>query len=199
MSEFPLPAEIIRLIEERGRDGRDILFETQLPDKIARLCAALAMAQSAHVRRVLCNLLASLAEAEALPCLLDRLDDPSPSVVAAAADGIGNCAYQQGLPQALKERLGVRLMELVANDASVLEVRTGALYALGLLQYLPAQSLMLQFLESEVPRERLASAEALGHLGDRGAIAALRVRRYRENDEHVRRYVSLAIEELEEK
>lgn len=196
MTEFPLPAEIIRLIEERGRDGRDILFETQLPDKIARLCGALKMAESVRVRRVLCNLLASLADAEALPCLLDCLHDSDPSVVSSAADAIGNCAYEQSISEDLRGRLGVTLMDLAANSSNPLEVRTGAIYGLGLVRYLPALSLLLRSLESEEPRERLASAEALAHLGDRTAITTLRVRRYRESDERVKRYISLALEEL---
>jgi len=198
LAEFPLPAEIIRLIEERGREGRDFLCETQMPEKTARLCGALKMARSGHVRRVLCNLLASLTDAEALPCLLDSLDDPDPSVVSSAADAIGNCAYQQSISEDLRDRLGVKLMDLAADRSKPLGVRTGAIYGLGLLRYLPAFSFLLKSLESEEPLERLASAEALAHLGDRAAIPALRARRYGESDERVKRYITLALEEFAE-
>ena len=199
MTEYPPPAQIIRLIEERGRDGRVILFDAQSPEKIARLCGALNMADSAHVRKVLCNLLASLADPDALPCLLDCLDHPDPSVVAAAADAIGNCVYEQNIPEDLRDRLAVRLMQLASDSSKPLEVRTGVIYALGLMRYQPALPLLLKSLESEQPLERSASAEALAHLGDRAAISALRVRRYRESDERVKRYISLALEELAER
>jgi HEAT repeat protein len=198
LTEYPLPADIIRLIEEHGRDGRDILFETQLPEKIARLCGALRMAGSAHVRRVLCNLLASLTDAEALPCLLDALDDPDTSVISAAADAIGNCGYEQSISEDLRDRLGVKLVSLATGSSNSPGVRTGAIYALGLLRYQPALPFLLKSLESELPLERSASAEALAHLGDRKAVPALRVRRYRESDERVKRYISLALEELAE-
>ena len=196
MTEFPLPREIIRLIEERGRDGREILFETKAPERISRLCGALKTAMSAHVRRVLCNLLASIGDPEALPCLLDCLDDSDPAVVSSAADAIGNCAYEKTISEDLRARLGSKLSALAADDSQPLEVRTGAIYGLGLLRYLPAASLLLRRLESKQSLERSASAEALAHLGDRAAIPALRVRRYREGDERVKRYITLALEEL---
>jgi hypothetical protein len=192
----PSPTDMIRLIEERGRDGRQFLFDLELPDKIARLCAALELAESAHVRRVICNLLASLADPAALPCLLDRLNDPDPDVIAAAADAIGNSSYDQALPDDLRANLGTTLLGLASDPSRPLNVRTGAIYGLGLMRYRPAVVRLLMSLESEEPVERLASAEALAHIGDPGAISALRVRRLRETDERVKRYVRIALDTL---
>lgn len=196
MTDYPLPEEIIGLLEETGRSGRDLLFESPFPGKIGRLCSALQMTSSVHVRRVLCNLLASLADAQALPCLLERLDDADPSVIAAAADAIGNCAYGHAIPEDLRERMGSRLVDLMSARSNPLEVRTGAIYGLGLMRHQAAMPCLLSSLGSKEPLERLASAEALAHLGDGAAIPALRVQRYRESSDRVRRYIDLALEQL---
>lgn len=199
MSEFPIPAEIVRLIAERGRDGRAVLFQNESPGRIAALCDALKIAGDAHVRKVLCNLLASLADPEALPCLLERLDDPEPSVVAATADAVGNCAYDQTISADLRESLGTKLIALAGNGANPLAVRTGSIYGLGLLRYAPAVSHLTVAIESEAPLERSASAEALAHIGDREAIPALQSRLSREGDARVKRFLNLALEEIAEK
>jgi HEAT repeat protein len=183
------------LIAERGRDGRELLYEHQSPGKIDALCGALMIAGDARVRRVLCNLLASLADKDALPCLLESLDDSEPSVVAAAADAVGNCAFDQVLSEDLQQKLGAKLMSLV-GDSPTLEVRTGAIYGLGLMRYTPAIALLLAAVESEHPLERSASAEALAHIGDPEVAPALVSRQSREHDEHVLRYLKLALEEL---
>jgi HEAT repeat protein len=198
VTENPTPKDIIRLIEERGRDGREFLFDLDLPDKIDRLCSALEVAESAHVRRVISNLLASLADPAALPCLLDRLNDPDPDVVAAAADAIGNSSYDQDIPDDLRTRLGTALLGLASDRTQPLHVRTGAIYGLGLMRYRPALIKLLMSLESDEAKERLASAEALAHIGDPSAISALRVRRVRETDPAVKRYVGLALATLTE-
>jgi hypothetical protein len=156
-SEFPFPAQIIQLIEEQGRKGRELLFEHQAPQRIPRLCSALAIAESPHVRRVLCNLLASLSDAGALQCLLVCLDDAEGAVVSAAADAIGNCSYGKDIDPALRTRIGKRLLELANNASQALEVRTGAIYALGLLRYVPALATLLR------ARSRASAGQALRH------------------------------------
>lgn len=196
MAEYPSPAQIIRLIEERGRDGRQLLFDLDVPDKIVRLCSAMELAHSAHVRRVLCNLLASLADPTALPCLLARLSDPDPEVCAAAADGVGNSAYGHDIPEGLRTDLGKKLSDLATNRANPVPVRTGSLYALGLMRYRPGLPLLIKSLNSDVPAERWASAEALSHVGDPEVIIALRARRQQEDDERVNRYIDIALAAL---
>jgi HEAT repeat protein len=196
MAEWPSPEEIIQLIQERGRDGRQLIFDLDSPDKTRRVCTALELAKSAQVRRVLCNLLASLADPEALPQLLAVLNDPDPEVVAAAADAAGNSAYDHPIPHDLRTDLGTKLMSLARNKGQPIKVHTGAIYALGLMRYHPALYLLLNSLESDTPAERWASAEALAHIGDKAAVSALRVRRAKEDDERVKHYVEMALAEL---
>jgi HEAT repeat protein len=188
------PEDMIRVIEERGRDGRQFLFDLVLPDKIERLCSALRMAESAHVRRVIANLLASLADPAALPCLLERLSDLNPNVIAAVADAIGNSAYEQTLPEDLRVQLGTALLDLATDASRPVKVRTGAIYGLGLMRFRPALDTLLQSLESEEALERLSGAEALAHIADQRAIPALRDRLRREQDNRVKRYIGLALE-----
>jgi len=188
------PEDMIRVIEERGRDGRQFLFDLVLPDKIERLCSALRMAESAHVRRVIANLLASLADPAALPCLLERLSDLNPDVIAAIADAIGNSAYEQTLPEDLRVRLGTALLDLATDASRPVKVRTGAIYGLGLMRFRPALDTLLQSLESEEALERLSGAEALAHIADQRAIPALRDRLRREQDNRVQRYIRMALE-----
>jgi HEAT repeat protein len=194
MISDPTPEDIIGMIEEHGRDGRQFLFDLVLPDKIERLCSALRIAESAHVRRVIANLLASLADPAALPCLLERLDDPNPEVTAAVADAIGNSAYEQTLPEDLRVRLGTALLDLATEPSRPVTVRTGAIYGLGLMRYRAALDDLLQSLQSAEALERLSSAEALAHIADPRAIPALRDRLSREQDNRVKRYIRMALE-----
>ena len=196
MAEWPSPEEIIQLIQERGRDGRQLIFDLDLPDKINRVCTALESAKAAHVRRVLCNLLASLGDPEALPALLAALSDPDPEVIAAAADAVGNSAYDHDIPEELRNSLGTKLMGLARDMGQPINVRTGAIYGLGLMRYHAALYLLLNSLESDHPAERWASAEALAHIGDQAAISALRARRSKEDDERVKRYIGMALAAL---
>jgi HEAT repeat protein len=194
MNSDPTPEEMIEIIERHGRDGREFLFNLVLPDKTSRLCSALCMAASAHVRRVIANLLASLADPAALLCLLERLNDSDPDVTAAVADAAGNSAYDQRLPEDLRARLGSALINLLTDVSRPLKVRTGAIYGLGLMRFGSALECLLKSLESPEPLERLSSAEALAHIADERAIPALRNRMRCEDDDRVKCYVRMALE-----
>ena len=61
--------------------------------KIAVLCQALGIAWNASTRAILCQILSSLADVKAIPCLMESLSVPVTRVVAAAAVAIGHCAY----------------------------------------------------------------------------------------------------------
>jgi hypothetical protein len=192
----PSTEEIIDLIAQRGRVGRQQLFEAQIPDKIAKLCAALRGAEAPLVRQVLCNLMASLGEAEALPCLLTALDDVAEQVVTAAEDAIGNCSAGKEIQEPLRGELGRRLLEFLADSNPAATTRTGAIYALGLMGYKEALPNLLSALESPIPLVRRSAAEAVSHIGDSTAIAPLQSRYARETDEQVKRYIRISLKSL---
>ena len=190
--------EIIRLIEESGQKGRQYLQDTDIPDKIERLCSALEQATSSHARHVLCNVLATLREPSALPCLLKALSDEDPKVVAAAADAVGNCGYGQYVPEALYEEFGNRLLNILLDSDQEMFVRTAAIYALGLMRFPAASTVLLQALEDDTPSIRWVAAQALANLGSQAARPALESRYSRESHEIVRRYIKLALKNLSE-
>jgi HEAT repeat protein len=193
---LPPPDEVIALIRDHGRDGRQRIEAAYGSGDTAILCRALGEAADARVRAVLCNILASLADPEALPCLLDALDDGDPGVVAAAADAIGNSAYDQPLPPELERRLGEALLDLLEGPESPREVRTGAQYALGLLRYRPALPALTATLEDPEPIVRWNAAEALTHIADPAARPALEARAAREDHPRVQRFIGVALDEL---
>jgi HEAT repeat protein len=192
----PSPAEIIDLLAQNGRDGRQQLFDAQIPDKIAKLCAALRLAESAVVRQVICNLMASLQQAEALPCLLATLEDPSSKVVAAAEDAIGNCSAENEISEPLRTDLGKRLIQFLSDPGSDSSTKTGAIYALGLMRFRDAAPYLLAALESPVPSMRWCAAEGLSYIGDSKAVAYLKDRLDRESDERVKRYIRMSLKSL---
>jgi HEAT repeat protein len=193
---LPPPEEIVALIRDHGRDGRRQIETAFSPGDTAILCRAIREADDARVRAVLCNILASLADPEALPCLLDTLDDADPGVVAAAEDAIGNCAYDQPLEPELERRLGEALLDRFEDPASPREVRTGAEYALGLLRYRPALPALTAALEDPEPIVRWNAAEALTHIADPAARSALEARAAREEHPRVQRFIGVALDEL---
>jgi HEAT repeat protein len=187
---------IIRLIEEKGREGRTYLETTDFPEKMSRLCAALERATSPRVRHVICNLMATLGDPAALPCLLARLSDQDPSVVAAAADAIGNSSYDQEVAEPLRMSLGHRLLELVADRDHGDVIRPSAIYALGLMRFREAVPSLLEAIDSESPRVRWSAAEALAHIGDAAAEPVLERRYRQEDDARVKRYIATALQML---
>lgn len=193
---LPAPDEIIALIRDHGREGRRRIEVAHGPGDTEVLCRALGEADEARVRAVLCNILASLADPEALPCLLDALADDDPGVVAAAADAIGNSAYDQPVAPELERRLGETLLDLLEGPQRPREVRTGAEYALGLLRYRPALPALTAALEDPEPIVRWNAAEALAHIADPAARGALEARGAREDHPRVARFIALALDEL---
>ena len=191
------PEEIVELIEKHGREGRQQLFEAEIPNKIDKLCGAFARAESPRVRQVLCNLLASLARPEALPCLLEVLNDPAPEVVAAAADAIGNSAAGNDTPEPIRGLLGKRLLELATIKDPSRQIRSASIYALGLMRFRSALPVLMDALEDSFPMVRCSAAEAFSHIGDRSAVAPLRDRYDREDEPRVKRCISSAVKSLE--
>jgi len=187
--------DILRMLEESPGAGRQHLMQLELEGKTALLCQALDQATSAHVRLVLCNLMASLADPAALPCLLPALSDPDDHVVAAACDAVGNCAYDQPMPERLRTDLVTRLLQL-SGETSPLPVRTSAIYALGLMRAPQASAMLRAALDDQEPSIRWNAAEALAHIGDAGAIPALRARSQRETHERVQRILASALDAL---
>ena len=103
-----------------------------------------------------------LEDPEALPLLLNALDDPSATVRESAAEalgGLGDDAATGSLLAAL-------------NDESV-DVRAAAAGALGDVGDARAAPALLQGLDDLHPEVRKASAEALGALGDAAAVDPL--------------------------
>lgn len=169
------------------------MFSAEIPAKIERLCDALRKAASPVVRQVICNLLASLESPQALPCLLEALSDSTTAVVAAAEDAIGNCSAGMDVGEELRRSLGSKLLSLLVEEGSETPVRTGAIYALGLMRYGEAVSALLEALESPLPIVRWGVAEALSHMGDPVAIDSLRSRYGRETEERVKRNIRAAL------
>jgi HEAT repeat protein len=188
---------VIRMLEEQRAAGRQFLEESEIPDKGVLLCSALKHSESPLVRQILCNILASHGDASLLPDLLTALDDPDNGVVAAAADAIGNNAYDQQIEESLRDKLGARLLALGGAQHPV-SVRTAAIYGLGLMRFAPASSFLLAALNDPAPEVRWGSAEALAHIGDRKFVPSLRARLSKETHERVSACIKAALAELSE-
>jgi HEAT repeat protein len=195
---LPPPDQIAETLRQQGLAGRrQIEAQASGPDDILALGTVLAAAPESRVRAVAANILASLADPISLPGLLAALADPDPAVIAAAADAIGNSAYDQALPEELRRELGDRLLALMTDDAQPREVRTASQYALGLLRFEPALPALIAALDDDEAMIRWNSAEALAHIGDPSAAPALRQRAEREQHPRVMRFLETALQELE--
>jgi HEAT repeat protein len=188
---------VVRILEEHGAEGRRRLEKTDIPDKGILLGNALERAESPLVRQVICNMLASLADAASLPHLLVALDDPDSGVVAAAADAIGNTAYDQPIEESLRQRLGARLLALAGTERTV-AVRSAAVYGLGLMRFAAASPFLVQALNDAAPAMRWGAAEALAHIGDPQVAPLLRARLDKESHQRVIAYINSALAELTE-
>ncbi|MBM4319381.1 MAG: hypothetical protein FJ125_05315, partial [Deltaproteobacteria bacterium] len=136
------------------------------------------------------NALAAIADARALPPLIQALADPEPEVRRAAARGLGR-RQEIGTLGALLGLLGdsdcepdvaIALAELGDPAAAPLQEILGnerpgealwAAQALGLMHHAAALPLLLRALEARQPELRCSAAQALGHLGLPQAVPAL--------------------------
>jgi hypothetical protein len=192
------PTEVIERVESGGREGRTYIELLDVPGKTPVLCEALKQASSPQVRQVLCSMFSSMADPEALECLLAALDDQVPEVAAAAADAIGNCAFGQTVDGGLRTRLGEKLLTLLRGSSHI-HIRASSLYALGLMRFQPGLTQIAAALEDDAPMVRWCAAEALSYLGGAEARSALTSRQTREAHERVLRYIQLALQSFEEK
>ena len=89
-------AEILRSLQRPKRDKRDIVDAIRRRAKVTQIVAALSESDNALTRQILCDVLGSRAEPEAVPALVAALDDGSEGVRAAAADSIRTVALVAG-------------------------------------------------------------------------------------------------------
>ncbi len=189
------PSEAIERIETGGMEGRFYLEQLEVPGKIEILCDAFGQSSSYLVRTVICNIFASLRDPRALGCLLAALDDPIAGVCAAAADAVGNCAFDRNVSDPLRNALGEKLIRLAANG-STLGLRASSFYALGLMRCREATQLIIAALEDDSPMIRWCAAEALSYMATPATQWALEDRLKKETNERVLRYIRLALSQI---
>lgn len=128
---------------------------------------------SAEVRAQSSRGLGAAGDVEALPKLLALLDDPEPSVKAAAARSLGLLAFGSG-PKAgeLRRRAGAALLALL--DGQPPELIAAAAHSLGLLAATEAVPALVRLLPTTRPDQvRVEAAQALETVATTEALTAL--------------------------
>jgi HEAT repeat protein len=136
----------------QGGEAASVTLCKHLTDPVSRVRVAVALA------------LSHLADPSAVPCLLPVLADEDPAVRCAAASALG----RTGSPAAAKP-----MADALSEPAQPLLVRRALAAALVRTAHPEAQPALLAALSDSDPQVRGYAAEALGHIGDETAYAAL--------------------------
>jgi HEAT repeat protein len=172
-------SEIIALLEaptdNRGPTRERIAAEAAVHE----LAAALT-------RQILCDILGERRATEAVPELLQALDDPSPNVRSSAADA---------LAQAGDVRVGASLLEHYHGERDD-DVRVMLAIALGAVGYEPAIPDLVRALDDPYRTLQMEAAWSLGELGASEARQDLTRVLARMTTDHARGVVRQAIAKL---
>ena len=167
---------VVRLLGERltDRDSAVRILVAQALGNLGDLTAidpllrAALYDEDAGVRQAAALALGSLKHSRALDLIVDELTNDDPRVRAAAAEALGHLG---DLPH-LVRWLQTMLFGSALYDFDV-GVRRAAVGALSRLDHAEAMTMLLEALRSDSWSTRIAAAEALGFLGDHGALTPL--------------------------
>ena len=180
------------------------------------LIKALKEAENPYQRRYAAQLLSDRGAREAVPYLLDTLNDPEEVAQKAAAEALAKLgdrslfdrlianttatngrvrkysAYVLGWLANKEDRTVVEVLEALAGDEDE-NVRAEATYALYKIGSPTSKNIFIGGLNDHEPRVRNYSATALGSLKGTEAGRALVIALHREKDEDVRRTIASAL------
>lgn len=180
------------LIERKGREGRWIIEDMDPDLRNGAILDALVASRNPSTKRILCNIIASHPFEAAVEPLYELLEDQDPDIIAAAEDALGNCAVTIDFGNN-RSKVGEKLIVFL-NDANTRDhVKSGALYAIGLMEYVEATQDVIRQLSSENPRLRRSAAEALAYFGDKAHIDLIRESLTHELNPSVRRTMEQAL------
>jgi HEAT repeat protein len=146
--------ELIDLLEEEGDDRRPLKKRISEEAPLDAIVSALRDARAPRTRQILCDIVAGLRAAEAVPELLAALDDAPPAVRSAAADALA----------AIRDpNTGPALLGHYRSEPDP-GVRTVLAVALGAVGYRVAIPDLLLALEDPHRALQIEAAWALGEL-----------------------------------
>ena len=201
------------LAQDRGQ-GTPIFVDASC--STGHLIRALKEAENPYQRRYAAQLLSDRGAREAVPYLLDTLNDPEEVAQKAAAEALAKLgdrsifdrliantaatdgrvrkysAYVLGWLAKKEDRTVVEVLEALAADDDE-NVRAEAIYALYKVGSPTSKDIFIAGLNDHEPRVRNYSATALGSLKGAEAGRALAVALHREKDEDVRRTIASAL------
>jgi HEAT repeat protein len=146
--------EIIAALEQPVEDRRPTFWAIEAGERPEDVAAALALAESAHTRQLLADLLGFQAAPAGVEALIAALSDPEGRVRSSAADALGKVflAHPE-LPE--REAAGAALLARAGIEPAV-TTRTVLLTALGTTRYEPALEALRAALDD--PDERIRSS-----------------------------------------
>lgn len=180
--------EIVRLLEEPTENRTPIKERISTEASVEDLVAAMHEPMVPLTRQILCDVLGQRQATQALPELLDALNDPSPKVRSAAADALAAVGDVQAGP-ALLERYQVE------EDK---DVRVMLAIALGAVRYHPAVPDLTQALDDPYSTLQTEAAWSLGELKAVEAKEGMRRVFARQTDDYSKQLVQSAIDKLDE-
>jgi HEAT repeat protein len=150
------PNEIISALEAPAEDRRPLFWALEEGERTEDLATALTLAESAHTRQLLADLLGFQASPTGVDALLAALNDREPKVRSAAADALGKVFLEHpDLPE--RDTAGAVLLTRAEIEPET-PTRTVLLSALGTTRYEPARA-TLQHAATDAD-ERVAKAAA---------------------------------------
>jgi HEAT repeat protein len=150
------PHEIIRALEAPAADRRPVFWALEEGERAEDLATALTLAEDAHTRQLLADLLGFQAAPGGVAALLAALNDREHKVRSSAADALGKVFLEHpDLPE--RDTAGAALLTHAEIEPET-ATRTVLLTALGTTRYEPARATLHS--AAGDPDERIAKAAA---------------------------------------
>lgn len=155
------PQEIISALEALAEDRRPTMWAIEEDERPEDIAQALAIAEDAHTRQLLADLLGFQAAPAGVKALVAALSDDTGRVRSAAADALGKVFLSYpDLPE--REAAGAALLARTEAEPEV-TTRTVLLTALGTTRYEPGRATLQRALEDPDERIQKSARWALAH------------------------------------
>jgi len=155
--------EIIQLLETPTPDRRPTVRQITEEAAIPRLIVAVQEATTPLTRQLLCDILGTRGDKQAVSVLINALQENVSKVRSSAADALAKIGDAQA-GEALMKRL-----EIEESDG----VKSALIYALGAVDYKPAIPLLIPNLSNPDRAIRYCAAQSLGEMHAQEAKDAL--------------------------
>src|SRR6476661_5875857 len=155
------PQEIISALEAPVEDRRPAMWAIEEDERPEDVAQALTIAENAHTRQLLADLLGFQAAPAGVEALIAALSDPEGRVRSAAADALGKVFMSHpDLPE--REAAGTALLARAEVEPEV-TTRTVVLTALGTTRHEPGRAALQRALEDPDERIQKSARWALDH------------------------------------